>query len=94
MGDTLFIGDALQREFLALFSADLAVTDAEQAAIDSFFDKLAFWRKDDPESKPQYRIFVAEAAGASDVMVQGADGKPDNSSTSKRILSLLLEQLK
>lgn len=59
-----------------------------------FFDKLAFWRKDDPESKPQYRIFVAEAAGASDVMVQGADGKPDNSSTSKRILSLLLEQLK
>lgn len=59
-----------------------------------FLDKLAFWRKDDPESKPQYRIFVAEAAGASDVMVQGADGKPDNSSTSKRILSLLLEQLK
>lgn len=42
VGDTLFIGDALQREFLALFSADLAVTDAEQAAIDSFFDKLAF----------------------------------------------------
>ena len=59
-----------------------------------FFDKLAFWRKDDPASKPQYRIFVAESAGTSDVMVQGADGKPDNSSTSKRILNLLLEQLK
>ena len=59
-----------------------------------FFDKLAFWRKDDPASKPQYRIFVAEAAGISDVIVQGADGQPDNSSTSKRILSLLLEQLK
>lgn len=59
-----------------------------------FFDKLAFWRKDDPTSKPQYRIFVAEAAGISDVVVQGADGQPDNSSTSKRILSLLLEQLK
>ena len=60
----------------------------------SLFEKLAFWRKDDPASKPQYRILVAEAAGISDVIVQGADGKPDNSSTSKRILSLLLEQLK
>ena len=59
-----------------------------------FFEKLMFWRKDDPLSKPQYRIFVAEAGGTSDVMVQGADGKPDNSSTAKRILSLLLEQLK
>ena len=59
-----------------------------------FFDKLAFWRKDDPASKPQYRIFVAEVAGISDVMVQGADGKPETSSTAKRILSLLLEQLK
>lgn len=59
-----------------------------------FLDKLAFWRKDDPASRPQYRIFVAEAAGGSDVTVQGADGKPDSSSTSRRILSLLLEQLK
>ena len=71
--------------------------DAEAKASGSqkgFFDKLAFWRKDDPASKPQYRIFVAESAGTSDVMVQGADGKPDSSSTSKRILNLLLEQLK
>ena len=45
-------------------------------------------------SPPLYRIFVAEVAGISDVMVQGADGQVDNSSTSKRILSLLLEQLK
>ena len=59
-----------------------------------FLGKLAFWRKDDPASKPQYRIFVAETAGISDVVVQSADGKPDTSSTSKRILSLLLEQLK
>ena len=58
------------------------------------FDKLAFWRKDDPAAKPQYRIFVAEVAGISDVTVQGADGTPDNTSTSRRILSLLLEQLK
>ncbi len=59
-----------------------------------FLDKLAFWRKDDPASQPQYRIFVSTTAEVSEVTVQGADGKPENSSTSKRILSLLLEQLK
>ena len=71
--------------------------DAEAVASSGgkgFLDKLAFWRKDDPASKPQYRIYVAEAAGSSDVVVQGADGKTENSSTSKRILGLLLEQLK
>jgi len=42
VGDTLFIGDGQRREFLALFSADLNVSAAEEAAIDAFFDKLAF----------------------------------------------------
>ena len=41
-GDTLFIGDEQRREFLALFSADLEVSEAEQAAMDAFFDRLAF----------------------------------------------------
>lgn len=59
-----------------------------------FLDKFAFWRKDDPASKPQYRIYVVEAAGVTNVEVQTGDGKPDNSATAKRILSLLLEQLK
>ncbi len=59
-----------------------------------FLDKLAFWRKDDPLSKPQYRVYVAEVAGISDVEVQSADGKADNSATAKRILGLLLEQLR
>ena len=68
--------------------------EAKSSSGKGFFEKLAFWRKDDPASKPQYRVFVAETSGASDVSVQGADGKPDTSSTSKRILSLLLEQLK
>lgn len=71
--------------------------DAEAKASDGgkgFFEKLAFWRKDDPASRPQYRILVAEVAGISDVVVQSADGKLDTSSTSKRILGLLLEQLK
>ncbi len=42
VGDTLFIGDEQRREFLALFSADLAVSEAEAAAIDAFFERLAF----------------------------------------------------
>lgn len=42
IGDTLFIGEEQRREFLALFAADLSVAEAEQAAIDSFFDRLAF----------------------------------------------------
>jgi len=57
-------------------------------------DKLAFWRKDDPASRPQYRLFVSEVAGISEVVVQTPDGKMDNSATAKRILSLLLDQLK
>ncbi len=74
---------------------DVAVVN--KPAEKGFLDKLAFWRKDDPASKPQYRLFVSDApggAGGSDVVVQTPDGKPDNSPTAKRILSLLLEQLK
>lgn len=42
VGDTLFIGDEQRREFLALFGADLTMTEAEEAAMDTFFDALAF----------------------------------------------------
>lgn len=42
VGDTLFVGDEQRREFLALFSADLGLGDAEAAAVDAFFDRLAF----------------------------------------------------
>lgn len=41
VGDSLFIGDENNREFLALFSADLPVDTSEQAAIDALFDRLA-----------------------------------------------------
>ena len=41
-GDSLFIGDEQRREFLALFSEDLEVSAREQAAMDTFFDRLAF----------------------------------------------------
>ncbi len=42
VGDTLFIGDENSKEFLALFSADLAVDSSEQQAIEQLFDDLAY----------------------------------------------------
>ncbi len=57
--------------------------------------RLAFWRKDAADDqKPQYRVFVADAGGVSTVTVQNTKGEPEASATGKRILNLLLEQLK
>lgn len=69
-------------------------TDAATGKSKGFLEKLAFWRKEDPATKASYRVYVAEAGGGSDVIVQSADGKADNSPTAKRILSLLHTQLK
>ena len=59
-----------------------------------WYDKLAFWRSlKKPE--PQYRIHVADAgASMSQVEVQDSKGTRESSSTGKKILSLLYEQLK
>jgi uncharacterized lipoprotein len=42
----------------------------------------------------QYRILIKETTQASEVSVQNKDGAPDNTETSRRILSLLYDQLK
>lgn len=60
-----------------------------------FLARLAFWRKDAADDqKPQYRVHVADAGGTSTVSVQNAKGEPETSATGKRILNLLLDQLK
>jgi len=41
VGDTLILGDETKQEFLALFSADPSVTDAEASTINNFFEDLA-----------------------------------------------------
>ncbi len=70
-------------------------SDNKRVGEKSFFDKLAFWRKDTPDNlKPQYRVRVADAGAASVVEVQNAQGEAENSPTGKRILGLLFEQLK
>lgn len=60
-----------------------------------FLSKLAFWKSDKSAIKAeQYRVLVKQAGSASEVQVLNKDGQPDNGDTSRRILSLLHEQLK
>jgi outer membrane protein assembly factor BamC len=63
---------------------------------ESWTDKLKFWKSSPKnENKPQYRIHVADAgASMSQVQVQNSSGAPESSSTGKKILSLLYDQLK
>jgi outer membrane protein assembly factor BamC len=58
--------------------------------------KLAFWRSEEKKAPDQYRIQVGVPAGGSgtEVRVLSQDGRPENSDTGKRILSLLAEQLR
>ena len=60
-----------------------------------FLSKLEFWRSDKSQVKPeQYRVLVKQVGSVSEVRVLDKDGQQDNSDTGRRILSLLLEQLK
>lgn len=57
--------------------------------------KFAFWKPSDPKVKAeQYRVHVREFAGKSVVQVLGKDGSADNAQSSRRIITLLHEQLK
>ena len=70
--------------------ADLKTTSKE-----GFLDKLKFWKSTPKSAQPQYRIHVADAgASMSQVQVQDSKGTPEASSTGKKILGLLFEQLK
>src|SRR6185369_4132163 len=71
--------------------ADLKATDKR-----SWAEKLQFWKSAPGKSgQPQYRIHVADAgASMSQVQVQDSQGAPEATSTGKKILGLLFEQLK
>ncbi|OGA23497.1 MAG: hypothetical protein A3H34_01270 [Betaproteobacteria bacterium RIFCSPLOWO2_02_FULL_67_19] len=57
--------------------------------------KLAFWRSTDAKVKAeQYRVLVKPASEASEVQILNKDGAADSSQTTRRILSLLHDQLK
>jgi outer membrane protein assembly factor BamC len=58
-----------------------------------WFSKLAFWSSGKKEAK-QYQIALLAQGAQTQIIVNGNDGKRENSSTAKRILTLLEEQLR
>ena len=70
--------------------------DANNTKQGGFLSRLAFWRSDknELEAKGQYRIVVKENDLQTSVIVQDKEGNADSSATSKRILTLLYNQLK
>ncbi len=59
-----------------------------------FLSKLAFWKDAAPDPKTKYRIFVKDGGALTTVQVLSSEGGIDQSVTSKKILSLLYDQLK
>jgi len=69
--------------------------DVQSGEKKGWLDKLAFWRSTPKAQQPQYRIHVADAgASMSQVEVQDLKGTREATSTGKKILGLLFEQLK
>ena len=77
--------------FVRYIDPEVDLKDTKQG----FLDKLAFWKSAPKSAQPQFRIHVADAgANMSQVQVQDSKGGADASSTGKKILGLLFEQLK
>jgi outer membrane protein assembly factor BamC len=56
--------------------------------------KLAFWSSDDEESAAEYRIELQASGPTTNVIVNNSQGVRDTTTTAKRILTLLEEQLR
>jgi outer membrane protein assembly factor BamC len=68
---------------------------ADASKGESWTEKLKFWKSAPKTPTPQYRILVSDAGAAmSQVQVQNTQGTTESSSTGKKILALLYEQLK
>jgi outer membrane protein assembly factor BamC len=79
--------------FVRYIDPDVDATSEKKK--DGFWESLKFWKSSTKAAQPQYRIHVGDAGGGlTQVAVQNAQGTPETSSTGKRILSLLYEQLK
>ena len=61
---------------------------------EGLLSKLAFWSADDEVDATLYRITLIARGAETQVIVNDAAGKRDNSTTAKRILTLLEEQLR
>ncbi len=62
---------------------------------EGFLSKLTFWKDGaKADTQTQYRVFVKDEGNASAVQVLSREGGADQSETSKKILTLLYDQLK
>ncbi|MDP1908840.1 MAG: outer membrane protein assembly factor BamC, partial [Hyphomicrobium sp.] len=61
-----------------------------------FLSKLAFWRSNEAKknSTEQFRVLVKDSADVSQIQVLDKNGVTDKSDTSRKILTLLHEQLR
>lgn len=61
-----------------------------------WLSKLALWKSDDKSAgnQVQYRIYLQDAGGTTNVQVLSREGGVDKSDTARKILGLLYEQLK
>lgn len=59
-----------------------------------FLSKLKFWGDDEPTDAEQYRIVLSAEGDRTLVTVHNSKGERDNSSTAKRILTLVQEQMR
>ena len=67
---------------------EMAIKDRERGFLSRLFSS-------DPKAKPeQYRVLLQGAGSGTTVTILNKDGAADHTSTARRILSLLLEQLK
>jgi len=74
---------------------DPQIDNAQPEKKDGFLSKLKFWGSGDSKKKTeQFRIQVKEVGNGAQVYVLNKDGLEENTDTSRRILSLLHEQLK
>jgi outer membrane protein assembly factor BamC len=61
---------------------------------EGFMSKLAFWKGAAPNPQTKYRIFLKDSGALTTLQVLSFEGGVDQSETSKKILSLLYDQLK
>ena len=61
---------------------------------DGFLSKLAFWKGAAPNPQIKYRIYLKNNGAMTTVQVLSSEGGVDQSDTSKKILTLLYDQLK
>jgi len=94
VGFTVEDRDRQKGEYFVRYADPQAELDRKSSE-KGMFSWMAFWRSDEPKVKPeQYRVAVSAQSDNSRVQVLDKNGAAEASATSRRILSLLHEQMK